>query len=126
MPSTEKVIICEQHIALQTLHTDSSLTCKNVARVLETVKVYQLEFYLYIPYDIKGKVREHCAHDGEKQRRNQLVHYWISVSPYASWSWLAGQLHLNKEESALAAAKIYVQRAPGMHGCGKCECRGYL
>lgn len=74
--------------------------------------MYLLEGILYSPSSVNEKIKEYC--DDVEQQRNQLVQYWRRLSPYASWSSLAGQLQRFKEQSALAAAVQYVQRAPGV------------
>ena len=94
--------------------TDASLTDSSVASLLNTV-AFQLYRCLNIPCSVDMKIRGCC--DDKQHQRNQLVQYWWNVSPYASWSFLAGQFHFLKEESALAAAKKYVQRVPGAHAC---------
>ena len=94
--------------------TDTSLTQSNVATVVDTVEVELLQNCLEAQTSVDDKTRE--LYDGLEQQRSQLVHYWKSVSPYASWTYLAGELYYwGQEESALAAAKRYFQRAPGDH-----------
>ena len=67
-----------------------------------------------IPLSLRRKIAEQS--ESEEERRNALVHYWLKTSPYASWQWLSGWCHYDGEESAVSAAKRYVQRAPGEHG----------
>ena len=50
----------------------------------------------------------------EEDRRKQLVNYWLSTSPYASWQWLSGRISWKEQESALSAVKRYYQQAPGV------------
>ena len=94
--------------------TDSSLTHSNLAAVLETVKVEQLEYCLNVPRSVWGKLEQQC--DNDEERRNELISWWLQSSPYAldSWKWLSSQLLLFEEESALAAAKRYIHQTPGM------------
>ena len=66
---------------------------------------------LYIPTSVINKICTHCM--DEEQQRNQLVHYWINWSPYASWSLLLGRLLWLEMENALKLAKKYFRRAPG-------------
>ena len=76
-------------------------------------KYDQEDSCLYVPPSVIQMICSHC--DGEEQQRNQLVHYWISVSPYASWSQLAGRLMWLTMESALALAKSYIRIEPGIY-----------
>ena len=87
--------------------SDSSLTHSNLAAVLETVKVGQLESCLRVP------LWQQC--DNDEECRNELISWWLQYSPYAldSWKWISGQLLRWEEESALAAAKRYVHQTPG-------------
>ena len=93
--------------------TDSSLTHSNLAAVLETVEVEQLEGCLSVPGSVWEKLEQQC--DNDEERRNELISWWLKSSPYAldSWKWLSGRLLYYEEESALAAAKRYVQQTPG-------------
>ena len=94
--------------------SDSSLTHSNLAAVLETVEVGQLGDCFIVPGSVRGKLRQQC--DNDEERRNELISWWLQYSPYAldSWKWLSGQLLFWEEESALAAAKIYIHQTPGM------------
>ena len=101
--------------------TDISLTHSNVVTVVNTImEVKLLEDCLETPTSVDDEIRELC--DGLEQQRNQLVHYWRSVSPYASWTYLAGELHYRGEESALTAVKRYIQKGPGVRvlECRRC------
>ena len=68
---------------------------------------------LYTPSSVVQMICKHC--DGEEQQRNQFVQYWISVSPYASWSQLAGRLLWLRMDSALVLAKNYIRIEPGVY-----------
>ena len=104
------------HVVIVTSLTDTSLTHSNVATVLSSVSVDQLVGCLLLPYSVMENIFDHCFE--EKQQRDQLIHYWRNSSPYASWAWLAGQLYIEEETTALKAAKQFVQRAPGSYGSG--------
>ena len=99
------------HISL----TDETLTHSNVSTVLNTVKVDRLQDCLNIPTSEWDKIS-----GDEQQRHDECIHYWIHVSPYTSWTYLAGELHYKGETAAVEAAKRYFQRAPGVCGCGMC------
>ena len=73
-----------------------------------------LEVCLSVPVSVRGKLRQQC--DVDKERRNELISWWLQYSPYAldSWKWLSGKLLWLGEESALVAAKRYIHQTPGM------------
>ena len=95
--------------------TDSSLTHSNLAAVLETVEVRQLEGCLNVPFHVWDKLRQQC--DNDEEYRNELISWWLQSSPYAldSWKWLSGQLLYREEGSALAAIKRHVHQTSGMN-----------
>ena len=95
--------------------TDSSLTHSNLAAVLETVYVRQLEGCLGVPHSVRYKLQLQCVIDEEC--RNELISWWLQSSPYAldSWKWLSGQLLYREEGSASAAIKRYAHQTPGMN-----------
>ena len=101
--------------------TDTTLTHSNLSTVLNhVVDVDQLSLCLNIPYSVWGNIKDHS--EDEEQLRNELVYYWRNMSPYSMnrWDFIGGRLHLYGEETALTAAKAYIQRAPGTCGCGMC------
>ena len=98
-------------LVIVTSLADTSLTQSNVATVLSSVSVDRLDDCLLLPYRVRHKIFGHCI--DEDQRHDQLIHYWRNTSSEASWTWLAGQLHSLEETTALTAAKIFVNRAPG-------------
>ena len=86
----------------------------------DVVDIGNLRYCLDIPHSVREKIRESC--DDEKHERDELLHYWRNFSCFSLWSWtyLSGWLHYWGEETALTAAKAYIQRAPGTCGCGMC------
>ena len=80
----------------------------------------QLRSCLYVPDSVWEKIEDHC--DNEEQRREECIQYYLNFSCFSLWSWtyLSGELHYKGEETALTAAKAYIQRAPGTCGCGMC------
>jgi hypothetical protein len=82
--------------------------------VLETVEVRRLGGYLNLSRNVRETLRQQCFDDVE--RRNELISWWLQYSPYAldSWNWLSGQFLYWEEESALAAARRFINQAPGM------------
>ena len=45
--------------------------------------------------------------------RESLILYYMFYSPYASWTWLAGQLYYYKEHEALSAVKKFIKGTRG-------------
>ena len=74
----------------------------------------ELWYCLDVPSSVQDRLQQQC--DNDKERRNELISWWLQSSPYAldSWKWLCGQLLWREQESALAAAKRYVHQTPGM------------
>lgn len=72
-----------------------------------------VELCLCTPDDVDQMIWEQSTN--EEDRRNQLIEYWLEISPYASWQWLSGRLNWKEQTSALKASLKYVQRAPGAH-----------
>ena len=101
--------------------TDTTLTHSNLSTVLNhVVDMDKLMDCLYIPASVRRKIREHSK--DEEQQRREFIHYYLKTTPIALWGWgyLGGELHYYGHEAALTAAKAYIQRAPGMCGCGMC------
>ena len=84
------------------------------------VDMGQLRRCLNIPVSVWKKIEDHC--DNEEQRRGECIQYYLNFSCLSLWSWtyLSGDLRNYGEETALTAAKAYIQRAPGTCGCGVC------
>ena len=85
---------------------------KSVSGVVSTVKqMSALQSCFDVP---PGKMKEiEQSTPDEAQRREQIMKYWLSYSPFASWEWLAGSLYYNQEERALKAVKPFVRTNPG-------------
>ena len=94
-------------------YTDPSLTHLNVSTALNSVRVEQMESCFWIPGDLKRKIADQS--ESVEETRNRLVDWWLKTSPYVSWQWLSGWSHCWELESAISAAKKYIQRAPGEH-----------
>jgi hypothetical protein len=73
---------------------------------------------LNIPDSVRRKIGEHT-----KEQRHECIYYYLKTSPFAMWGWryLGGELHYRGQETALIAAKAYIQRAPGTSSY---SCRG--
>ena len=75
-----------------------------------SVKEDQLGFILPFP---KSKLQEMGLREIRQQDRETVIDYFIKYSPYASWTWIAGQLyHLEKHE-ALSAVKKFIKGTRG-------------
>ena len=50
--------------------------------------------------------------------RKEMLQYFITAMPNASWQTLAGGLYLSEEQEALERVTKYFQQQPGMGGWG--------
>ena len=66
---------------------------------------------LGVPRTICKKIHEQSSTTA--QEREELIHYYLSYSPYASWSHLAGWLFYKQHHNALSAAKKFIKAEPG-------------
>ena len=84
------------------------------------VDVEQLQLCLNIPGHVWNTLEQNS--NDEEEMRQECIHYYWNYSPDSLWSWhyLGGELHYQGEETALEAAKAFIQRAPGTCGCGMC------
>ena len=87
---------------------------------MQNVEIVNLMGCLNIPVDVELMIRDHCT--DEEQQRHECLYYYLNFSPYSlcSWSFLRGELQFCEEEAALTLSKEYLQRAPGICGCGMC------
>lgn len=76
-----------------------------------------IELCLCTPDAVDEMIWQQSVND--EDRRDQLVHYWLTRSAYASWQWLSGRINWKEQQNVLTAVKRYVQRAPGMDTWGK-------
>ena len=110
-----RVAVSVVHIYPFLPFSDPSLTHSNLAAVMETVvEVGLLGECLRVPESVRKKLRQEC--DNDEEHKNELISWWLQYSLYAldSWKWLSGRLLYWEEESALAAAKRYIHKTPGM------------
>ena len=90
------------------LPTDTTFTLTNVMSTLETVQKWKgVAVQLDIP----------CVKYWLKDHSDTVINYYITNSPGASWSALAGALYYCGEQRGLTKVTRYFQRQPGM--CGK-------
>ena len=74
--------------------TGMAFTCSNVLRAVRTVEVWWGEYGLGYWLDISGEKKKEIQlvySDPEEQRR-QLILYWMSTDPLASWRRLIREL----------------------------------
>ena len=98
---------------------DPSLTSRSLLASLDTVKnaktVYNyyddLEYVLGIPSPKWKEMRTRCVE--EDTYRGELVHYYLSTHPQASWNHLAGELLGSQQHSALEKVKGKVKADKG-------------
>ena len=88
---------------------DPSLTAENVSSVLETVEETTMFFLLNVP---NSRRFFFGGRDSiEPERRQACVDWWLQCSPNASWTWLAGQLYLEEQKTALETVQLqYIQK----------------
>ena len=108
---------------------DPSLTSRSLLAALDTVKNAKtvrnyddyydmmcdddnyLEFELDIPYTKIHEMRSRCVE--EDTYRGELVHYYLSTHPQASWNHLARRLFLYDKNRALEEVKGKVKADKG-------------
>ena len=63
-----------------------------------------LEDILHIPRPRSKEMRSQCI-DSEEDYRKKLVEYYIAMSPWGSWNFVAGELLYSKQHRALEKVK---------------------
>ena len=94
------------------LYADSTLTLKNVKRVLKSLKLFTIEICLQLPRSVCKDIKQ--LKESDDKKRERLISYWLTSSPFANWEALAGRLYYRKETEALEMARMFVQRVPGI------------
>ena len=88
---------------------DSTLTADSVFRVVEAVSSEDKVFdVLDVPLRRQNEIWQDNSCDAE--RRMAVVGWWLSFSPSASWTWLAGQLYYKEEKRALEIISEFIPR----------------
>ena len=88
---------------------DSTLTADSVFRVVEAVSSEDKVFdVLDVPLRRQNEIWQDNSCDAE--RRMAVVEWWLSFSPSASWTWLAGQLYYKEEKRALEVISELIPR----------------
>ena len=100
--------------------TDPTLSLENISTVTATVPIEEVDFFnggelggnvLGVPGSKCVEIHRQSSTDAEKRKR--LIRYYLSCSPYASWSHLAGKLYLRHHLGALSAARKFIKTEPG-------------
>lgn len=71
--------------------TDSRLTLSKVSKALEALDMYTLNDFLGVSDAHLPGVRKRIWRESETQEqyREKLILWWLSLSPFASWEFLA-------------------------------------
>ena len=94
--------------------TDPTLTHANVSTVTATVPLEGNElgeWVLVVP--VRKRKEIHQQSSTAAQEREGLIRYYLSYSPYASWSRLASRLYRGQYHDALSAARRFIGTEPG-------------
>ena len=85
-----------------------AFTCSNVLTAVKTMESLQgLGAWLHIP-DEKREEIQHVYSDPEEQKR-QLILYWMSTDPLASWRRLITQLDAMSESPVADAIRDFAE-----------------
>ena len=99
------VLMHRRSSSLSPLATDPTFTLANVTTAVEIVDNWGRLYYLGVP----GKKR------GSKE---EMLQYFITTVPNASWETLAGGLYYAQEHAALANVSKQFQSQPGVGSWG--------
>ena len=84
--------------------------------VTATVDDYKLaEYILQVPGSIRNKIRMKTSTSANF--REMAIEYYARYSPRATWGELAGELYWREYGEALAVARRFIKRTPGMCVC---------
>jgi len=88
-------------VPLSSLPTDPTFTLTNVTTAIESVEDWDdLGYFLLVPYEKRGN-------------REEMLRYFITTMPNASWETLAGGLYRQQEHAALETATKFFKPKPG-------------
>jgi len=83
------------------LPADPTFTLTNVTTAIESVEDWDdLGYFLLVPYEKRGN-------------REEMLRYFITTMPNASWETLAGGLYRQQEHAALETATKFFKPKPG-------------
>ena len=103
-------------ILCPSLCADSTLTINNLRTVTSSVRDwYDLGHYLSglgVPLRVLDEIRDNPAMT-EEDKRTEVLLYFLSNVPMASWERVAGALYRRKEERALQAVKKFLTVSTG-------------
>ena len=93
--------------------SDHSFTHQNISMVTATVDNNKLPVdILDVPVSIHYTISEKTSTSADF--REGVIEYYIQYSPHATWAELAGRLYYWECVEALAAARRFIRRTPGM------------
>ena len=72
-----------------------------------------LNYFLSVSESVMKNIKQYC--NSEEDRVDEIIHYWRSTSPKASWDWLIGWLHYFEyyDKVALIFARKFVHQVKG-------------
>ena len=92
-------------VSLSPLPTDPTFTLSNVTTAVESVHLWAR---LGNCFDVL---------DWRCESMEDILEYFITTVPNASWQTLSGGLYYLQEQAALERVTEYFERQPGMDGC---------
>lgn len=96
------------------LIADPTLTLHNVSTALDVVRDW-IDLYSCLRISDERHDKLEGQHSSPDQRREAGISWWLSVSPDASWQYLAGKLYnWEEKKSALEAVMEFVHIQTGM------------
>ena len=96
--------------------SDGTLTTSNVCQALASVKDWHsLGVYtagLGVPA-VRDDIQDNRPNKTEKEKKTEMLVYYLHTMPQASWQTIAGALYFWGEVTALAAVKRFLHHTPG-------------
>ena len=106
------------HTIMSLVSTDPTLTHANISTVTATVPLEDDELGFWVLRVPEDKYKEiHQQSSTATEERENLIHFYLNNSPYASWSHLAGKLYSRQHHDALSAVRRFIKTEPGEFMC---------
>ena len=106
------------HTIVSLFSTDPTLTHANISTVTATVPLEHDELGLTVLGVPERKCKEIYRQSSTAvEERERLIHFYLNISPYASWSHLAGRLYRTQHHDALSAVRRFIKTEPGEFMC---------
>ena len=119
---THEISVYIIHVCVHTIvslfSTDPTLTHANISTVTATVPLEDDELggrVLGVPESKCKEIHQQSSTAAEEKER--LIHHYLNISPYASWSHLAGGLYCRQNHDALSAVRRFIKTEPGEFMC---------